>query len=132
MLDQLTIFKMARARMDWAAQRQEVLAENVANANTPRYLPKDVRKFDFKDMLAEVQAPPLATTHPQHIAAPASNPLAVETTRKPFESTPNGNGVILEEQMAKINDTKGAHNMAADIYQKNLKMMRLALGRTGA
>lgn len=132
MYDKLPVMVAAMQRMDWAARRNELIAENVANANTPKYLPKDVKKFEFKAMVEQVVAPPLATTHPVHVSIPMPPPLVeVETTRKPYESTPNGNGVILEEQMSKLSDTKSAYNMAATMMEKQMKMFRLALGKPG-
>lgn len=34
-LGNLKVFRMAMTQMDWAAQRQKVLAQNVSNADTP-------------------------------------------------------------------------------------------------
>lgn len=131
MFDKLTIMQMARSRLDWAARRQEVLAENVSNANTPGYAPRDTKVFDFKSALAEVSRPSLATTHPQHVALPGPSPVAVVTVKTPFETSPDGNGVVLEEQLAKISDTKGAYQMATDIFRKNMTMLRISLGKGG-
>lgn len=131
MFDKLTIMQMARNRLDWAARRQEVLAENVVNANTPGYLPRDTKPFEFKALLAEAQQPALAATHPQHVSVPAPSPVPVVKVKMPFETSPDGNGVVLEEQLAKINDTKGAYQMTTDILRKNMAMLRIALGKGG-
>lgn len=131
MFDKLTIMQMARNRLDWAARRQEVLAENVANANSPGYLPRDVNKFDFKAALAGGQQPAVMATHPQHVSSPASSSVQVMKVKTPFETSADGNGVVLEEQMAKISDTKGAYEMATNIFRKNMQLIRTALGKNG-
>lgn len=131
MFDKLTIMQMARSRLDWAARRQEVLAENVANANTPGYLPSDAKPFDFKATLDQVRQPALAATHSQHIPLPAPSPVQVSKIKTPFETSPDGNGVVLEEQLAKISDTKGAYEMAINIFRKNMQLFRISLGKGG-
>lgn len=131
MFDKLTIMQMAQSRLDWAAKRQEVLAENVVNANTPGYLPRDAKAFDFKATLAEVRQPGLVATHPQHVSLPAQNPVQVMKVKTPFETSPDGNGVVLEEQLAKVNDTKGAYEMATNILRKNMQLLRISLGKNG-
>jgi flagellar basal-body rod protein FlgB len=63
----LTLFKMATAKMDWSAQRQKVLAQNVSNADTPDYVAKDLKKLDFRRVLNETTTPvAVARTNPQH------------------------------------------------------------------
>lgn len=131
MFDKLTIWQMARSKQDWAARRNELLAENVVNANTPGYLPRDTKPFDFKATLAQVQQPGLVATHPQHVSLPAPSPVQVMKVRTPFETSPDGNGVELEEQLAKISDTKGAYETATDLFRKNMQFLRISLGKNG-
>lgn len=131
MYDDLGIFKMAKAQMDWIAQRQEVLAGNIANANTPRYLPKDLKPLDFKAVLAGTGEPQVgvAATNAKHIV-PEMGPDAfkAQTQRKTYESTPDGNAVILEEQMAKVGEANSKYNAAASLFQKYQKMIKTAAG----
>ena len=47
-LNNLTLFKMIDIERSYLTERQKVLAENIANANTPNYLPKDVEKPVFE------------------------------------------------------------------------------------
>ncbi|CAA7617519.1 flagellar basal body rod protein FlgB [Magnetospirillum sp. SS-4] len=131
MLGSLNIFKMTKARMDWLAERQEVLAENIANANTPRYLPRDLKAPDFKEVLAGTTAVPVnaVATNAKHIVpAQAPDPFKTVVQRKAFESTPDGNAVILEEQMAKLGESSTAYNTSAALFQKYQKMIRMAVG----
>ncbi len=50
-LGDLTLFKMAMTQMDWVAQRQQVLSQNIANADTLGYQARDVKEPDFKSVL---------------------------------------------------------------------------------
>ncbi len=59
-LNNLKLFKMAMTKMDWAAQRQKVLAQNISNADTPNYRPHDIKEVNFKEVLKghmDVRAP---------------------------------------------------------------------------
>ncbi|SEH35048.1 flagellar basal body rod protein FlgB [Magnetospirillum fulvum] len=132
MYDKLDIFKVTKAQMDWLAQRQEVLAENIANANTPRYLPKDLKPVSFKEVLSDSQTPTVTAiaTNPAHIVPEMGlDPFKSVTQRKTYESTPDGNAVILEEQMAKIGEAGSSYNAAASLFQKYQKMILSALGQ---
>ena len=53
-----------------AAQRQATLAGNIANADTPGYLPRDVRSFARVLKGAAGGAQRMAATDPRHLAAP--------------------------------------------------------------
>ena len=57
MLEDLKLFAMAQKTMDWLAKRQEVLAQNIANANTPKYQPSDLAPLDFKNLLEPERQP---------------------------------------------------------------------------
>ena len=46
-LQNLTLFQMSEEKMRWLAQRQSVLSENIANANTPDYMPSDLKPLKF-------------------------------------------------------------------------------------
>lgn len=131
MLEDLTLFQMAKKRMDWVSERQTVLAENIANANTPGYKSKDLKALTFKEQLTPSVG--LTTTNPMHVSAPqANNAYQAQVVRKTFESSPDKNDVVLEEQAAKLGDAKGAYEMAASLFQKNVRLLKMAIGRGGA
>ena len=57
-------FSMLRERMTWLNQRQDVLSQNVANADTPGYVARDLKPLDFDDVLnAPRQGTALMTTN---------------------------------------------------------------------
>ncbi len=120
----LPLFDALKARMAWHNQRQKVLAENVANADTPGFRPMDVKP----------PAPPrgamlLAATHAGHVqpGAPGSPQRAGDAQR--FERTPSGNAVNLEDEMLKVAQNNQDYQLAASLYQKSLGLMKIAIGR---
>jgi flagellar basal-body rod protein FlgB len=133
MFSNLTLFQMAKKTMDWAARREQVLAQNVANADTPGYRPSDLQKLDFKAELTNTQptARPVVT-NPMHVAdVPFAQQPDVKKDRQPYEAAPDGNAVILEEQMQKVGDTRSTYEVATTLFSKNMKMLRLAIGKPG-
>lgn len=134
MFEDLTLLAMAQKKMDWLARRQEVLAQNVANANTPKYQAKDLAPLNFNDVLQQPAEPVRAVaTNPMHIS-PEVEPTRFETVteRQPEESKPDGNSVLVEEQMQKIGDVKSSYELALNLMQKHIAMLKEALDKGGA
>lgn len=134
MFTNLTLLQMAKKQMDWAARRQEVLAQNVANADTPKYKAQDVKALDFKEVLSETQKSRVqpARTHPMHVShPPLVDSIDVETLRQPYEASPDGNTVNLDEQMNKVGETRSANELTASLLQKQIAMLRRSIGRGG-
>ncbi len=130
-LNDLKLFKLATTRMDWAAQRQKVLSQNIANADTPNYRPKDLKPVNFKDELhgSMVAAVPVARTNPNHLKGtiPEQERFRAPGQPKTFEEAPDGNQVVVEEQMQKVGDTRSEYNTAVTLMQAQMKMLRIAL-----
>jgi len=134
-LQSLKLFQMAMTKMEWAAQRQKVLSQNVANADTPDYKPKDLKTLNFKTMLRDEVAPvKVARTNAAHQMGtiPEQDSFRSRTLMKSFEESPDGNEVVLEEQMQKVGDTRSQYAVSVTLMQSNLKMLKMALGKGGA
>lgn len=133
-LRSLPLFQMMTRRLSWLGARQQVLAENIANSNTPGYKPHDLKPLDFRSM-AEGHMGPLAPamTNPAHLAslAPTAAPDRVEKDRHPIETTLSGNAVNLEDQLMKANQTATDYELTTNLYRKQLQMIKDALGRSG-
>ena len=132
-LKKLTLFRMMSDRMDWLTQRQQVQSQNVANADTPQYGARDLKPIDFKDAARRENSfsMQLAVTNAAHIR-PAINDggkYPVTESRRPYETAPSGNSVVLEEQLIKVAETAADYQTTTQIYSKYLQMMRIALGR---
>jgi len=128
----LPLCQALKSKMQWHQTRQGVLAENIANADTPGYQARDVKEYTFQDHIGR-QAFGLstATTTSGHIAATISGQGAVKAEEQDtFEITPSGNSVVLEEQMMKITENQMDYQAATTLYTKGLGLIRTALAKT--
>jgi len=128
-LRDLPLLSMLKERMSWLNQRQDVLSQNVANADTPRYVARDLKDLDFDRMVGAQYGTKMATTNVRHIALSSMHGGKFEDHETPDqESNPNGNAVSLEVEMIKVADTQAQYAAAANIYTKAVSMMRTAIG----
>lgn len=132
MYENMSVVTLAKSRMDWVAQRQEILAQNIANADTPKYIPQDITPFDFEAALqkSNPNSVQVTTTNPMHITPVMQDPTKVTSTKKTYESAPDGNSVILEEQTAKLGEAKSNYDLAASLFQKQYKLISTALSKS--
>jgi flagellar basal-body rod protein FlgB len=130
-LGSIPLFKAMAKRMAWLGERQQVLAQNVANADTPGYLSQDLKPLSFRELVGGASArAKLATTQPMHLAGvPAGRQHGKAEKDKVAERTISGNGVSIEDQMMKVSDTANEFSLASSLYKRHLAMMRAALGR---
>ena len=127
----LSIFSTLGEKMRWHQARQSLLAENVANAETPGYRGRDLKAFDLNDPRTASRAGiSTATTQPRHISASAASSGAYGAQRMAsFEVTPEGNGVTLEDEMMKVTTNLMDYQAATTLYQRSVRILRTALGR---
>jgi flagellar basal-body rod protein FlgB len=124
----LPLFSMLKTRMYWLNERQRVLAENVANADTPGFRGRDVKQLDFNDALRATGSVKVATTAPNHIGGGAGGRFPTDN-RGGFETTPRGNAVVLEDEMLKVAQTQMDHQAATALYARSIGLIKTALGR---
>ena len=128
----MPLLSMLRTRMQWQQARQKLIAENVANADMPRFRPKDLGElsFDRKTGTPASGATELALTSVAHIAPSGSQGVGADPKGfKGFEVRPSGNGVNLEEEMQKAGDNQTDYQLAASLYQKSLDALKIAVGK---
>lgn len=128
----VALVSMMKKKMNWLTQRQAVLAQNIANSDSPGYVGSDLKAFTFQNELGKVQARiPVAVTSGNHIEGPRVNGDDYETSmqRKRYETSPDGNGVNLEEQLMKVGDTEMQHELVSQLYAKYHNMFKIAIGR---
>ena len=130
-LPDVPLMAMLRERMTWLHQRQDVLSENVANADTPNYVARDLKPLDFERALSgTTSGPSLVTTNERHISLTPTHMGKFEDHETPDqESSPNGNSVALEAEMVKVSDTQAQFQAAANIYAKAMSLMKTAIGQ---
>lgn len=108
--------------LDVQSRRSEVIAGNIANADTPGYVAK---KLDFEDYLREAAAQsqlPLSKQNEQ----PTTSQMQIK------EQTPtaiglDGNTVDAGKEMAELAQAGGAFNFGAKMLQSRLKLLRMAI-----
>jgi flagellar basal-body rod protein FlgB len=134
-LPDIPLLSMLKTRMSWLNQRQDVLTQNVANADTPGYAAHDLKQLDFADEMRKASGPSqaasqLMVTDPRHIALPSSSQSSFEDVEvRDSEASPNGNSVSLEQEMIKVSDTQAQFQAATNLYSKAMSMMRTAIGQ---
>ena len=129
-ISDLPIFSMLRTRMNWHQERQRLLAENVANADTPNYRPRDLAPLDFGKQVQQASGQlQLALTSPAHLATPsAAGVFATERPAK-YDVRPAGNAVNLEDEMMKVAANAMDYQAATALYTRGLGLIKTALGK---
>lgn len=133
-LSDLPVLTMLRTRMEWSQARQKVLAENVANADTPGFQPHDLvpPKFEEPNQLArpDVADVSLERTEPLHLAGfPDAGSGFRSTSKGNFDVRPTGNAVNLEDQMMKVAGNQMDYQVATELYTRSLNLIKTALGK---
>lgn len=129
-ISDIPIFSMLRDRMEWHQERQRVLAENVANADTSNYQAKDLAPTDFSRELSAASVS-LATTEPGHIGGGSNggSQFATESSGR-FEVRPRGNSVTHEDEMMKVASNQMDFDAVSDLYSRSLALIKLAVGKS--
>jgi flagellar basal-body rod protein FlgB len=127
-MDPSNLFDLAERRLPWLDKQQNLLAQNIANADTPNYQPRSLQPFAAALARAGASAP--ARTQPGHLAGTQGDPLQPASPTKPSERAPDGNAVALEGELMKVADTETSQELVTNLYTKYLSMFRVALGRS--
>ena len=130
-LFQLKLFQRMSERMGWLGARQEVLAQNIANADTPDFVPHDMKALKFVDHLNQVAPITQARTDAMHLGGTGQPDASIDEqkTKKQYETAPVGNAVVLEEQMVKLADAQSNYQLMTNLYRKHVDLFKMALGR---
>jgi flagellar basal-body rod protein FlgB len=128
-ISDIPILSMLRERMQWHQARQQVLAENVANADTPNYQARDIVAPDFERQLSTASLG-LARTDPNHIVSTdAGGPQYATDSSGRYEIRPRGNSVTHEDEMMKVAANQMDYEAVTSLYMHSLSMIKLAIGR---
>jgi flagellar basal-body rod protein FlgB len=118
---------LAERRLHWLDRRQSVLAQNVANADTPGYRPRDLAPFGRA--LAGQMRLDIARTETGHVAGSRASMTGARAERSAAEVTPDGNAVSLDREAVRIAETDTAHQLAMAVHRSFMGMFRASLGR---
>lgn len=121
------------SKMSYLNQRHSVLSQNIANANTPDYKPHDLKEVDFGSVLKNITGEQgaklqMVTTDSKHMGG--VNEIADPKNsiqKKTYETKPDGNAVVIEEQMVKSTQNNMDYNLMTTLYQKNVGLIRQAI-----
>ena len=134
-LDNIPLFDAIRGRIGWLEDRQRVIAQNVANADTPGFAARDLRAPDdfAHAMMQQSQGVGMMRTSTAHMAIQPQRAVNYASMTAPdSETTLDGNSVVVEEQMLRMAESRMAHDAAIGFYQKSLNMLRMAARKPGA
>ena len=141
MANDLTILTMAKSLAAHATRRQGLVAENIANADTPGFRAQDVRSF------AEVYRGPGADSGAASgaVGQAAFAPSATRAGHSGFDhagaaaavyditridaASPDGNSVSLEDQMVRGARAMADHELSLGVLRKSMDLLRMAIGR---
>lgn len=130
-LNKIPLLKMITTQMDWLNQRQKVLSQNIANADTPDYVAHDLAPLDFADLArGQTRKLKMSVSSPSHIDDPNNrNGTYRDKEDRTFTAEPSGNSVVLEEQAMLVSATQVDYELMTRLYRKHVGMLRTALGR---
>ena len=138
-LDDIPVFATLKSRMNYLADRQQVIAQNVANSDTPGYTAMDLKPFTVPSQggaKALAMTPVVASlTSPMHMTPPAQSGLSPgeKANASPdSETTLNGNSVVLEEEMIKMGQARTDYDAAVSFYEQSLQLIQTAAKRPGS
>lgn len=123
------------------SDRQRVISQNIANADTPGYRARELERPDFSDLVeatggatgARRVARPKVQITSGMTALGASSPGSgrVIFDRDISETKPDGNNVTLEDQLMRMGQIQADFTALTGLYRKQMGLIRSALGRGG-
>lgn len=127
------LFQLLSARANFLQARHAVLSQNVANADTPRFQPKDLVEPNLANALNHqpqgVKPVALERTRSDHLAGMSSSPATPRRQQiDGFEVAPSGNAVLIEEQLRHLGNAERGYQLATSIYGKYVGLLRTAIG----
>ena len=130
----IPLLNQIKGRMTWLDARQQVVAQNVANADTPGYVARDLKApTDFARALREGGGLTMVRTSAAHLPSPNGPAARFKSDKTPdSETTLDGNSVVVEEQMLKMAESRMAYDAAIGMYTKSMDMIRLATRKPSA
>ncbi len=138
-LAKIPLLAALKGRMQWLTGNQKVLAENIANADTPGYRPKRLESPDFSSLVESLAAArssgptvALKTTNPAHFGpGGATDGSARVRPASITQSAPDGNAVDLEGELLKMAQNQMDYGLMVDLYRKQVSLLRTALRGPG-
>ncbi|CAH0339481.1 flagellar basal body rod protein FlgB [Rhizobium sp. CECT 9324] len=131
-MNPIQLFELASRQAEWLSVRQQVVAGNIANASTPKYLAKDITPFSsVLDNTAMVQH--MAVTQPGHMASNdiSDDNIDIEESELNDEIgiQESGNSVSISEELTKTGEIRGQHELNTSLMSSFHRMMLMTVKR---
>ena len=134
----IPIIAAIAAKLKHLGARQQVISQNIANADTPGYRAKDLDTPDFGALVDKASGKPMvgrphveASARMRALGASAPPPAGIRNRADTFETKPLGNDVILEDELMKLADVQMEYAALTNLYRKQSGLLKLAIGRGG-
>ncbi len=118
------------------SERQRVVAQNIANSETPGFKAREVEAPDFGKLVGDASGPRRVARPRVQITSAmavlgANQPLAGRITldKDVTETKPDGNNVTLEEQLLKMGQIQADFTALTNLYRKQMSLMKTAVGK---
>ncbi len=126
MFDRIETLQMARALTGHAVQRQKLIAQNVANADTPDFKSRDLSGF-AETYRSHVSAEMRATRQGHLTGLSWGGAQRVEDAGG--EPAPNGNTVSIEDEMIRIASARREFELSLAVTRSAMSLIRTSIGR---
>lgn len=113
----------ARA-LEFKGKRLEVLAENIANADTPHFKARDI---DFRKVLAQAASEPMTATQSLHYARGDAGTQDGLMYRVPLNAAFDGNTVELSIEQANFGKAAANYQATLNFLENRIGGIRKAL-----
>jgi flagellar basal-body rod protein FlgB len=133
-LDNIPLLATLKSRLGYLTQREKLVAENVANSDTPGYAPRDLKPFTLPSEGARGSKLATTITSSRHISSAGGGGHATRfaaIVAPDGEAKLDGNQVVLEEQMMKMQEARMNYDAAIGFYQKSMSLLRMAARAPG-
>ena len=120
----MALFDLASRQSQWLAERQSVIAGNIANANTPGYKARDLVNFEGALDAVQTGSLPLNTNHSAHFETVGATNRDIQTkSEKEGDVLHSGNDVSLEQEFLKSGETLKTFNLNIQIVKAFNRML---------
>jgi flagellar basal-body rod protein FlgB len=121
-MSSIQLFGLASQHNNWLSTRQELLAGNIANANTPGYKAVDLQPFEAVLESTKLQ---MTVSEPGHMAPdPATTAATTEAEgEKGWEVFHSGSNVSVEQELIKANDINRAYSLNTNVVKAFHRMI---------
>ena len=132
-INDLPMLAALRTKMQWHQERQRVLAENVSNASTPNFRPRDLVEPQFDQSggnIGGMASLAMMKTSASHLGSSDPGPsFKHDGGKSAFQTRPAGNAVNLEDQMLKVSANQMDYAAATSLYTRSLGLLKTAIGK---